>query len=184
MSAIDVQNEITNMQSATNQYKATQATTKGTSNLSSDAFLTLMLQELQYQDPTDPVSNKDMVAQQAQLSQLTSTQQLQKNTAESNTVMQSLNLIGAKVSLTDPNNDKNQIVGVVAGATINGTSSTVSVNGKDYPVSSIKAVTVATADDIAASKAAAEAQVAADKAAADKAAADAAAAAAKTGKTT
>lgn len=178
MSSVNVQTEINNMQSATAQYQAANgAKNMGTSTLDSNAFLKLMLQELQYQDPTDPVDNKEMIAQQAQLSQLTETQKMSQNTANSNAIMQALNLIGAKVALTDPGNTKNTIVGVVAGTTIDGANSTISVNGKDYPLSSIKAVTVATADDVAASQAAADAQKAKDDAAA-KAAADAAAAAA------
>lgn len=166
-----ISDQITTMQTQNNQYQASQATAKGSSTLDSNAFLKLMLMELQYQDPTDPVDNKEMIAQQAQLSQLTETQKLQKNTADSNAIMQSLNLIGAKVALTDPSNEKNTIVGVVAGSTIDGSNSTISVNGREYPLSSVKAVTVATADDIAASEAAAKAQIAADRAAAEAAAA-------------
>lgn len=54
----------------------TQTTTKtGTSKLADfDTFLKLLTTELQYQDPTDPVSNTEYVSQMAQMSSL---QQLQ-----------------------------------------------------------------------------------------------------------
>ena len=146
MSTVDVQNEITNMQSSTAQYKAaTETKTTGTSTLSSDAFLTLMLQQLQYQDPTDPVSNQDMIAQQAQLSQLTSTQNLEKNTASNNAIMQTLSLVGAQVTLANPDDSTKTITGVVTSASINGSNSSITVNGTDYALSSVKSVTVPTA---------------------------------------
>ena len=64
-------NEITNMQNWTSQQEALKAKTEGTSNeLDQDMFLKLMLEQLKYQDPLNPMSNQDFLAQQAQFTQL------------------------------------------------------------------------------------------------------------------
>lgn len=47
--------------------------------LGKDAFLKLMLTQLQYQDPLDPMDNKDSIAQMAQFSALEQMQNLNNN---------------------------------------------------------------------------------------------------------
>lgn len=49
---------------------ASASTTTGTTALDKDAFLLLLTTQLQNQDPTEPVSNQEFVAQLAQFSQL------------------------------------------------------------------------------------------------------------------
>ena len=72
--------EIVNMKSQTAQYKAaTETKTTGTTSMNSNDFLALMMKELEYQDPMDPVSNKDFIAQQAQFTQVSSLQELSKS---------------------------------------------------------------------------------------------------------
>ena len=81
------------------------------SDLGQDAFLTLLLTQLSNQDPLDPISNEDFIAQQATLSQLEQTTQLNEKFDEffesQSTVfdginsifgsMQSMNLLGTEV---------------------------------------------------------------------------------------
>lgn len=68
--------------------------TTGTNNLDFNAFLQLLTTELQYQDPLDPVSNTEYVAQMAQISSL---QQLH-TISQSINMSAAFNLIGKEVT--------------------------------------------------------------------------------------
>lgn len=141
MSTVDVANEITNMKSSTAQYEAATATKNtGSTKIDSNTFMTLMLKELEYQDPMDPVSNKDFLSQQAQFTQLSTTQEMSNNIAANNNIMQTLTLVGKEVTLTDPNDLKKTITGTVSQAVFDGDSANVMVNGTEYPISLIKSV--------------------------------------------
>lgn len=134
-------NEIVNMQNATAQYKAaTEAKRTGTTEMTSNDFLALMLQELQYQDPMDPVSNKEFVAQQAQFTQVSETQKLNENISANNNIMQTLALVGKQVTMIDPENPTQTISGTVSEACFSSDSATIKVNDKEYPISLIKSV--------------------------------------------
>lgn len=67
--------------------------TKGTSELGKDAFLQLLVTQLQHQDPLSPQDNSEFVAQLAQFSSLEALQNLSTNT--NNT--QALSLVGKNV---------------------------------------------------------------------------------------
>lgn len=137
-----ITDQINSAANATAQYQAaTQTKTTGSAQqLGSQDFLNLMMKQLQYQDPMDPVSNTEFIAQQAQFSQLQTTNTMSDNIASNNGVSQALSLVGQKVSLTDPNNKDNTITGVVSDASLNGKNSSITVNGKSYPISSVKSV--------------------------------------------
>jgi len=49
---------------------------KGMSSLGANDFLKLMTEQMKQQDPTDPVDNKQMLAQMAQFSTLSSTAEM------------------------------------------------------------------------------------------------------------
>lgn len=66
---------------------------KGTSNLGKDAFLQLLVAQLQYQDPLSPQSNEDFVSQLAQFSSLEEMQSMTSSLANS----QALSLVGKNV---------------------------------------------------------------------------------------
>ena len=65
----------------------------GTSNLGKDAFLQLLVAQLQYQDPLSPQSNEDFVSQLAQFSSLEEMQSMTSSLANS----QALSLVGKNV---------------------------------------------------------------------------------------
>lgn len=69
----------------------TTAATTGTTSLGEDSFLNLLMTQLQNQDPTEPVSNTEFVAQLAQFSQL---QQLQGMSGQ----LDSLYLVNASMN--------------------------------------------------------------------------------------
>lgn len=138
---MSVSSEITNAASATAKYQAAQPKATGVaSKLDSQAFMNLMMKQLQYQDPMEPVSNTDFIAQQAQFSQLSTTQDMSSNIASNNAATQAMSLVGKTVTLTDPDDNSKTITGKVESSTIKGTKSTINVNGKDYSMSYLKSV--------------------------------------------
>lgn len=141
MSSVDAANEITNNANATAQYKAaTEKKVTGSTQVDSNTFLTLMLKQLEYQDPLSPMDNKDFLSQQAQFTQLSTTQEMSANIAQNNNIMQTLTLVGKEVTLTDPNDAKKTITGTVSQAVFSSTSANIMVGGKEYPISLIKSV--------------------------------------------
>lgn len=67
--------------------------TKGTTNLGHDAFLQLLVCEMQHQDPLEPTTNTEWISQLATFSQLEELQSLSKTTENS----QLFSLIGKNV---------------------------------------------------------------------------------------
>jgi flagellar basal-body rod modification protein FlgD len=67
--------------------------TKGTSELGKDAFLTLLVTQLQHQDPLAPQDNSEFVAQLAQFSSLEGIQNLSSSMGNT----QALSLVGKNV---------------------------------------------------------------------------------------
>ena len=139
--SVTTASQITNAASYTAQMQAAQPKATGAaSKLGSQEFMNLMMKQLQYQDPMEPVSNSEFIAQQAQFSQLSTTQEMNSNIASNNTVSQALSLVGKNVTLTDPNDVTKTITGNVTSSTINGKNSTINVNGKDYALTYLKSV--------------------------------------------
>ena len=56
--------------------ESTKKETKGTSELGKDAFLQLLVAQMKYQDPLNPTSDTEYIAQLAQFSQLEQMQNL------------------------------------------------------------------------------------------------------------
>lgn len=126
--------EITNMQNWTSQQEALKAKTEGTSNeLDQDMFLKLMLEQLKYQDPLNPMSNQDFLAQQAQFTQLEQLTQLTETIEANSGLTQGMDLIGKEVTLMDPDDPEATITGVVEEAVFYQNGCAVKVNGKEYP---------------------------------------------------
>lgn len=96
VSAIVEDGKITNMQSATSTSSA-----KSGSTMSKDDFLQLLVAQMQYQDPLEPTSNTEYVAQYAQFSQV---EQMQ-NMATSMDLNRASYLVGqtVQVAATDEN---------------------------------------------------------------------------------
>ncbi len=127
-------NEINNMQNWTAQQEALKSKTEGTDNtLDQDMFLKLMLEQLKYQDPLNPMSNQDFLAQQAQFTQLEQLQQLNETIEANSGLTQGMDLIGKEVTLMDPDDPKNTITGIVEEAVFYQNGCAVKVNGKEYP---------------------------------------------------
>ena len=81
--------------------ESTKKETKGTSELGKDAFLQLLVAQMKYQDPLNPTSDTEYIAQLAQFSQL---EQMQ-NLAKTNENSQMFSLVGKEVCVSSENED-------------------------------------------------------------------------------
>lgn len=138
---MNVQNVLTDITNNTQKVYAEKAKTRmGESNLDQDAFLQLLMMEIKNQDPLNPMSNKDFIAQQAQFTQISELQKLNKNFDSSNQIVQASALIGKTVTLQDPDNAENSIQGLVSEARIDSKGANVVINDKEYPVDLIQSI--------------------------------------------
>src|SRR5271168_3942486 len=131
-----IANSITQMQTDTNQVNYAQGQqSEGSSQLSSQSFLQLMMAQLQDQDPTDPVSTSDMLNQEAQLTQVQTMQNLSTVLQQTSQIADAGALIGQSVGLTDANG--NAVTGTVQSATFSNGSAGITINGTSYPLSEL-----------------------------------------------
>lgn len=152
-----VSSEIVNMQSQTAiTNAAAQKAGQTTSTDDSNMFLTLMLQQLQNQDPTQPTDNTEWLAQLAQYSSLEQMTQMNSGlqdcmsyisalytdmTANSE-ITQTLSLIGKEVTIKDPDDKTGltKITGKVEEASFEEGTGKVKINDKYYSIANIIAV--------------------------------------------
>lgn len=104
--------------------------TKSNSSLDKDAFLQLLVAQMQYQDPLEPTSNTEYMSQLAQFS---SVEELQ-NINETFAANRALNLAGQYVILNVPDTagNINQVSGLVDYVTISGGKTYFSINDQYY----------------------------------------------------
>jgi flagellar basal-body rod modification protein FlgD len=110
--------------------------TTGTSQLNFDDFLELLTTELQYQDPLEPVSNSEYVAQMAQMSSL---QQLQTLGQSVNTA-NAAGMIGKTITFqtTDSSTQEKLIQsGKVESVVVKNNNVYLKVDGAQVPYGSI-----------------------------------------------
>ena len=70
---------IRNVTKQSNQYEDTRKIRNESQALGKDEFMKLLIAEMKYQDPLDPISNKDSIAQLAQFSSLEQMENLNKS---------------------------------------------------------------------------------------------------------
>lgn len=109
----------------------TPQTEKNGSQLDKDAFLKLLVTQMQYQDPLEPTSNTEYMAQLAQFSVV---EELQ-NLSTSMTNSQSLNLTGQYVILNVPDSAGNvkQVSGLVDYVTLKDGTTYLHIGEEYYP---------------------------------------------------
>lgn len=158
--ATAVSSQITNMQNQTAYLKHNQDIATKTNTEDKDMFLTLMLQQLQNQDPTQPTDNTQWLAQLAQYSSLEQMSQMNQglencmsylsafyndSTANSE-ITQTLSLIGKEVTIkipkdpTDPESKEKLYTGTVSEASFEDGSGKVKINGEYYSIGNIISV--------------------------------------------
>ena len=149
-----ITSQITAMRNETAQVQAQQARTTGMKN-DSNVFLTLMLKQLENQDPTEPTDNTQWLSQLAQYSSLEQMSQMNsglENCARyisamyddmtlNSEITQTLSMIGKDVTLKIPNQEDPKhptvITGNVSEASFESGSGQIKVNGEYYSIENI-----------------------------------------------
>ena len=148
-----VSSEITTMQNQTAFNNMLTGVNKTTKDNDSNMFLTLMLQQLQNQDPTQPTDNTEWLAQLAQYSSLEQMTQMNQGLTDcmsylsamyndmslNSEITQTLSLIGKEVTLKDPDDEfgKKTITGKVTEASFEEGNGQVKVGDKYYSIGNI-----------------------------------------------
>ena len=112
-------------------------------NLGYDDFLKLLSAEMQYQDPLEPTSNTDYVAQMATFSQLEATLSMKESMSSSydqTTKSAALSLVGKEVIVTDKDSASGYYSGKVDYVTYKDGKIQLSINEKMYDYSSLYSV--------------------------------------------
>ncbi|MFZ2641244.1 MAG: flagellar hook capping FlgD N-terminal domain-containing protein [Verrucomicrobiia bacterium] len=112
--------------------------------LDQDDFLNLLVTQLKMQDPLNPESNTDFIAQMAQFSSLsTNTSTNAKVTELQSTIQfqQANGLLGRTVVLQS--NSSTQVSGTVSGITIDAGTPKIVVNGQSYDLNQVVSVALA-----------------------------------------
>jgi len=108
-------------------------------------FLKLLIAQLTAQDPLNPQSNTDFVAQMAQFSSLQTSQNMQTNLTEMNSQQQfstAAGLLGQTVQVQ--NSDKTVTQGAVTAIQMNSGTPLLVINGQYYSLSQVTSVTPTT----------------------------------------
>ena len=126
------------LQDANNAITSTKKDTKGTSELGKDAFLQLLVCQIQNQDPLNPQDDTQFVAQLATFSQLEQMQNLNATYEKS----QAFSLIGKDVIVNteDSTGKETQVAGKVQYVNASGSTVQIYVNGKLYDIDDLYAV--------------------------------------------
>lgn len=112
--------------------------TKGTTNLGQDAFLQLLIAEMQHQDPLEPTTNTEWISQMATFSQLEELQALSKTTENT----QMFSLVGKNVIVSTEDASGNKVLkeGVVDFISVSGGTAKLSIEGSLYSMEELYSV--------------------------------------------
>jgi flagellar basal-body rod modification protein FlgD len=124
---------VPNSQVITNLNSSLGAT--GTSTLNESDFIKLLTAQLQNQDPLDPESDTDFIAQMASFSSLQQMQTLNQTFDEST----ANTYLGKTVTVTDPSSGT-AVTGVVSQVFANSGDPQLTINGTNYDVSTVQSV--------------------------------------------
>lgn len=130
--------------SSTDSYSG--SASQATQNLDKNAFMKLLVSQLQHQDPMSPVANEDFVAQLATFSSLEQLEGLNQNVIamialnQSNALLsqltQSSDLIGKEVTWQDPDTQATS-TGTVESVKIVDGLAILRIDGQDVPLATV-----------------------------------------------
>ncbi len=140
-------NPVSNTSAAANSAAGTASSTTATNSLdslSTDDFTKMLVAELQNQDPTNPVTNSELMQEVSQIRSIQSTDQL-TSTLQSVQLGQSVaaagNLIGRAVQGNDAQG--NAVSGTVSSVSISNGNATLNVGTSTLPLSNVTQISVA-----------------------------------------
>jgi flagellar basal-body rod modification protein FlgD len=112
--------------------------TSSNDSLDKDAFLQLLVTQMQYQDPLEPTDNTEYMSQLAQFSQL----EAMNNLSSSFSTTQGLNLVGQYVILntTTASGAATQVSGLVQYVTVKDNEAYLCVNDQYYSMDDLDSV--------------------------------------------
>ncbi len=128
----------------TNSSNSAAATATQQKPLDKDAFLSLLVTELQNQDPMNPMDEKDSIAQLAQFSALEQMQQVN----QTQTATEALSMIGKKVDYLDK--DSKTVTGTVTSLTFESGAPKLTIDGASVDVEKVTKVYPVNQSDTAA----------------------------------
>jgi flagellar basal-body rod modification protein FlgD len=135
--------------SATSAVSGTTSTNSGTTTstsqntLDQDAFLKLLIAEMQNQDPLSPMDNTEYVAQLAQFSSLEQMQQMNSALDSMNTsysANQALNLVGKTVTYQSPDDATVTLTGTVTGVVFDDGEAKLKIGSDTVGLDAIKQI--------------------------------------------
>jgi flagellar basal-body rod modification protein FlgD len=119
--------------------KSIKAGKAGSSSLDQNDFLKILITQLQHQDPTSPVEDKDFIAQMAQFSSLEQITNMSSGFQKMSSLLSSSEasqVLGKTVEI----NDGQSVVRGTVDKVMRGDSPMVSVNGQIYDFSQVESV--------------------------------------------
>jgi flagellar basal-body rod modification protein FlgD len=137
---IFMSNTITPVTSNAGSLYATDTLQGSAKALSQNDFLSLLVKQIQYQDPMNPKSNTDMAAQMAQFTSLSQSSKM----SSSLSMMQASSLIGSEVSLKVEGKQV-PVTGVVSGVVMDSGTPKILVRGVTYELGQVQSVYLPTA---------------------------------------
>lgn len=138
--ASSVSSQIVENTNMTNMAKAASSTgvKESSSTVSSQDFLYLLTQQLQYQDPMNPMDNSEMLAQEAQFATLEQMEALTSSFTQFSSIYQANSLLGQNVTVSINGKETTGKVEYVDYSDASGAS--ISIDGKMYPLSGVTKV--------------------------------------------
>ena len=120
-----------------NSSNSTKKTTTTSSELGKDQFLQLLVTQMQYQDPLDPQTDSDFVAQLAQFTSLEEMQNLNQTTINN----QAMTLVGKEVVVNAGTDTAKVLVqGTVDYVTVQNSEAYLSIGGTLYSIDKLQQV--------------------------------------------
>ena len=112
------------------------ANTKESSSMDKDAFLQLLVAQMKYQDPLEPTSNTEYIAQYAQFSQV----EALNNMSQTMELSRYSSYVGKEVVIGSEEGEESQIRGMVDYVTFEGGKAYLSIDGNLYAASDLVSV--------------------------------------------
>jgi len=131
-------------QSSQNAYGLNSTAQASSSTIDSDTFLQLLVAQLKYQDPSNPMDGTAMLGQTAQFQMVQNLQQLAAQNLQMLSEQQAssaISLVGRNISYTDSKGDTQ--TGLVDSVRLSSTGPVLTIGDTDVPLSSVTEIRAA-----------------------------------------